>query len=258
VTDPDCAAVASAPPTNSTCSGDGTSPVCCTRFTAAGSCVPNATVFPVSALKETDNSKCIDVPNAWTCDWASYGDSFCDCGCGIIDVDCQGENALSACDNSSAFGACSEHDANGAAVLDPAHNWQCVKTVPSGWTCSLESYDDAQNICDCGCGVADPDCTSSAATACDTCNNSGACASYKSVGDCSIISASNNARCIAGEWTCDPVAEGDGTCDCGCGKADPDCESASVTACAYCGDPGSCARNCAGITALDNSTCPVW
>ena len=29
---------------------------------------------------------------------------------------------------------------------------------PAGWTCPADAYDDAQDICNCGCGIVDPDC----------------------------------------------------------------------------------------------------
>jgi hypothetical protein len=60
------------------------------------------------------------------------------------------------------------------------------------------------------------------------------------------------------DWTCSLgyYAAGDG-CDCGCGIPDPDCADASVTACEYCDDPGSCSASaCPGtIDPDDNTAC---
>lgn len=65
-------------------------------------------------------------------------------------------------------------------------------------------------------------------------------------------------ECLPPGWTCDPAFYGalDG-CDCGCGAVDPDCSDATVTACTYCDDRGSCAEvgGCALISPMDNSVC---
>ena len=40
---------------------------------------------------------CLPVPAAWTCDDDYFGDGLCDCGCGVLDSDC--ENAtVAVCD----------------------------------------------------------------------------------------------------------------------------------------------------------------
>ena len=48
-----------------------------------------------------------------------------------------------------------------------------VYTTPVGWTCPVAQYDDG--VCDCGCGVADLDCTDASADVCQTCNAPGSC-----------------------------------------------------------------------------------
>lgn len=60
-------------------------------------------------------------------------------------------------------------------------------------------------------------------------------------------------------WNCPPgyYGTGDG-CDCGCGILDPDCVDASVDACQWCDDPGSCSTEpgCPGtINPMDNASC---
>jgi WD40 repeat protein len=63
-----------------------------------------------------------------------------------------------------------------------------VDPGPGLWVCE-PSYYDAGDGCDCGCGIPDPDCGSSAATACSYC--SGGC------GDsCSDIASTQNHLCV--------------------------------------------------------------
>jgi len=58
-------------------------------------------------------------------------------------------------------------------------------------------------------------------------------------------------------WNCDPGYYADGSCDCGCGKLDYDCDSGAVGVCDYCNDPGSCnTLDCPGtINTTNNSVC---
>ncbi len=58
-------------------------------------------------------------------------------------------------------------------------------------------------------------------------------------------------------WTCDVEFFNDNFCDCGCGVFDPDCADATVGACEFCDDPGSCsATACPGdIDPANNATC---
>lgn len=44
---------------------------------------------------------------------------------------------------------------------------------PAGWTCTPEYF--ADGLCDCGCGVADPDCGSSLVSVCEYCDDPGSC-----------------------------------------------------------------------------------
>ncbi|MEW5848081.1 MAG: hypothetical protein AB2A00_04675 [Myxococcota bacterium] len=105
-------------------------------------------------------------PEGWTCDPAYYGDEECDCGCGVADSDCGGAGCTMP-------GACADtacaycYDANGDDV-------SCVPPPP-GWTCDGLFYGDGGS-CDCGCGIADTDCTAGGCTepgcrdaACDAC-----------------------------------------------------------------------------------------
>ncbi len=62
-------------------------------------------------------------------------------------------------------------------------------TVPAEWTCT-PTYYDANDGCDCGCGVVDPDCGGSTSDLCDYCLE-GSC----SPESCADISADDNAVC---------------------------------------------------------------
>jgi hypothetical protein len=128
--------------------------------------------------------------------------------------------------------------------------------APAAWTCPDYAY-GAQDGCDCGCGVADPDCASELVGACDYCDDQGSCAS-----DCSDIKLTDNAQCGGANqgWTCDPQNYGDGSiCDCGCGIVDYDCPGKEAKVCGLCDDPKSCTAQhsgtCADIAVSDNSRC---
>ncbi len=133
----------------------------------------------------------------------------------------------------------------------------CTSTA---WTCS-PAYYGTDDGCDCGCGAVDPDCDDATAASCLFCNNAGSCDEEGT--DCSLIDPVNNAICnTASEWTCDPDYYGtDDGCDCGCGMLDPDCANATVDACDYCDDEGSCGTtDCSTIDPANNAVCEeaVW
>lgn len=60
--------------------------------------------------------------------------------------------------------------------------------APNGWTCS-GTFFDADDGCDCGCGIVDPDCTDATVEACQFCN--GGCAET-----CEEIDPLDNSQCI--------------------------------------------------------------
>lgn len=114
-------------------------------------------------------------------------------------------------------------------------------TAPDGWLCQAGFYGSADG-CDCGCGVADPDCNAGGCTelgcresVCEYCYDS---ADAAAAGD----AASCNATAPPPAWQC-PVRffGSDDGCDCGCGELDPDCGGGGCSeagciedACAYC------------------------
>lgn len=63
---------------------------------------------------------------------------------------------------------------------------------PEGWTCEA-SYYDADDGCDCGCGVVDPDCADMTSASCEYCNVIGSCVAFD--GDCTAVDPANNAAC---------------------------------------------------------------
>ncbi len=46
---------------------------------------------------------CMPAPDGWICPGKFYKDidAFCDCGCGIIDVDCAGDTSAARCDQNN-------------------------------------------------------------------------------------------------------------------------------------------------------------
>ncbi|HEX2880406.1 MAG TPA: hypothetical protein VHO25_12815, partial [Polyangiaceae bacterium] len=226
-----------------------------------GSC---AELWGCQLIEEASNSVCSE-GTGWTCNPSYFGDGPCDCGCGIVDIDCDDETVAS-CDycDGDGEGSCTTVS---CADIDPENNAECDGDgVPAGWTCDPSLYfNPGISGCDCGCGVVDPDCSDSTAASCNDCDLEGGC----SEGGCDDINPGDNAVCSGapGEWTCSSESYGseDG-CHCGCGIPDPDCTDGTVDSCDYCGagDSGSCAVSCADIDPADNTSCdgpgvpPAW
>jgi hypothetical protein len=196
----------------------------CENCLAVGSCAKG--LCP-STILAGDNAHC-GVPPLWTCDASSWGDGVCDCGCGVVDVDCPDASATScqACDVSG----CSSIN---CGTIKPDDNAHC-SVPPFTWQCSARLYADGSR-CDCGCGAFDPDCASMGLDACDRCDDPGSCSAPACPG---IIDPTSNDHCTApptpAGWSCGPGTYGDGTCDCGCTIADIDCRSADVASCVRC------------------------
>jgi hypothetical protein len=187
---------------------------------ANGSCPSNVT--------PDDNSACA-IPDTWLCGSLYYGDGFCDCGCGVIDTDCDSQQG-EACVSCPLLG-CAR---NSCATIDPDDNTLCT-SPPLTWKCNERFYRDGTR-CDCGCGFPDPDCTANELDACDSCNGEGSCSGQPCPG---TIDPDAIQTCIQpyppSEWTCGPYAYGSGdSCDCGCGAPDPDCRTSTPASCEYC------------------------
>lgn len=209
VPDPDCA------------SGDiGECEVCNTQGSCAISLCPSSI--------DPNNTAACAVPEGWTCFEGYYGDGLCHCGCGVLDGDCGGLASF----NCESCVGCNNEGCPG--TIDAEDNRICTG-VPYSWTCDDRYYGDGQ-LCNCGCGVRDPDCESGELDACDACDFEGSCSVHACPGR---ISPYENSYCQQPppppEWTCDSYRYGDGYyCDCGCGIVDVDCEGSEVAECDRC------------------------
>ncbi|MBI5509599.1 MAG: hypothetical protein HY903_12675 [Deltaproteobacteria bacterium] len=155
------------------------------------------------------------LPSGWTCDSALWGDSGCDCGCGVEDFDCYA-------------GSCTTPGCK-ADVCDLCHNGASViSCAPDGWLCSQAEWQDTS--CDCGCGLADESCYSGGCTVADCKDN--AC-------DVCHAAAGAVAGCAPRDWTCTEDEWQDYGCDCGCGVPDKGCGDA-----ASCTTAGCLANSC--------------
>jgi type 1 glutamine amidotransferase len=190
-------------------------------------------------------------PSRWTCSSEAWGDGVCHCGCGVVDWDCD-EWTLEKCEVCNDPMSCSSQECPG--VIDPALVTRCE--LPFAWACEARKYGDGE-VCDCGCSAPDPDCPDSSLESCDVCD--GGCAGLACPG---AIAADDNSVCaIPPGWRCGELYA-DGSCDCGCGALDLDCDSTAIAACDRC-DYGCAGRPCpATIDPEDNTTCnappPGW
>jgi hypothetical protein len=177
------------------------------------------------------------VPATWTCSpWAFAQHAqpnapiYCDCGCGAHDPDCDLDHYGLVCDG-----------------FFPVPFTTCVADVcvEPQWTCDPALFDEVGHglpnpSCDCGCGIADPDCVGLAP-----------------VSGCAPGEGCHNASCVPTSWTCSQGYWHDQECDCGCGAVDVDCADATAASCDYCLMGGSCGNGVcpANIDPTDNSTC---
>lgn len=201
-----------------------------------------------SSIAADDNSTCF-VPKGWLCGF-DYGDGSCDCGCGVVDIDCASEKA-DACKYCPSLG-CAPYGCSDA--IAPDNNAVCTK-APPGWTCPTRLYNDGTG-CDCGCGFPDPDCKSQDVSACDRCNDTNSCSGQACPG---IIDANNNAFCSQppppADWKCQYYYWlSDRQCSCGCGAPDPDCRGTTTDFCDNCPicGPSNCPMQ---ISPTDVSQC---
>jgi hypothetical protein len=73
-------------------------------------------------LDPNHNAVClVNVPSDWTCDRSFYYDGFCDCGCGVADLDCPTSDRAD-CEACDGMGSCSSEACPGSiAENDSAH-----------------------------------------------------------------------------------------------------------------------------------------
>ncbi len=100
-------------------------PACASTLIGACDSCPSAGCAADSECHEVDlddNARCTG-PQAWTCTPVYYGDYGCDCGCGIVDIDCASA-AVAECQY------CGDDDSCAPGVVDcslinPTDNSQC-------------------------------------------------------------------------------------------------------------------------------------
>jgi hypothetical protein len=127
---------------------------------------------------------CEGAPEAWTCAKEKYDGgkgNGCDCNCGAPDPDCDLMPA---------------ETVNGCMTGDVCGQGKCL---PAGWKCDPEFYDEEMagptaDVCDCGCGVIDPDCDDAKLVSCDFCSDKGSCSTMECK-DNMEINPDNNATC---------------------------------------------------------------
>ncbi len=139
-------------------------------------------VSSAPALAQSDGGTAT-APAGWTCSATYYAsDDGCDCGCGIVDPDCEDSTP-----ESCGYSWCGTNSAT-----DPADTTQCVDEAPpaEGWTCTF-SYYGGDDGCDCGCGAPDPDCESDALSSCR----------YNYCEEGEAPTAADPTQCAPGAWT---------------------------------------------------------
>jgi hypothetical protein len=154
---------------------------------------------------ENGAAKC-KAPAPFRCLKSVKGDGKCDCGCGNYDPDCHQSSCLEPDCNAVGCEVC--HDRSGRPTA-------CQAPAPS-FVCDAARRGDG--VCDCGCGEADPDCASGRGCTAAGCGAAGCDVCHDAFG--------RELPC-PGSWTCDAKRYADGSsCDCGCGRRDPDCGDA--------------------------------
>jgi hypothetical protein len=163
-------------------------------------------------------------PETWKCAKALWADGYCDCGCGVADFDCTGQNCtgrgctLATCD------ACYTEEYAWKSCTPPADT--------GGWKCSMAEQLDT--TCDCGCGAADDACGGSG------CSEPGCWRAKCSIRHDASGAVLNDMFPPFNGWTCPAAAWGGGDgCDCGCGAVDPDCTAGLSCTAALC-NAGEC------------------
>jgi len=158
------------------CNCGAVDPDCSNAMNAVDGCLKGQTCGAMAT--------CEGVPTAWTCDPAKFNGgkgNGCDCGCGVEDPDCK----LMPLETVSGCGM--------------AETCTAGKCLPDAWKCPAEYYDEdkagpTDKVCDCGCGVADPDCADAKLATCNFCDDMGSC-SKNACDMMPTIDPANNAVC---------------------------------------------------------------
>jgi hypothetical protein len=170
--------------------------------------------------------------SGWTCGSKTdpaFANAECDCGCGVVDPYCRLTNRESCTKAGCEVTTCD-------FCNDASHNRTTCGgewTSDNGGMCNAQYY-GLDGLCDCGCGVHDPDCGKGTDCTDRGCNAQGC-----------VVCHDGSSLDVCYQWTCDPKSFGTGDgCDCGCGARDPDCKTGgcqepgcSDDACKVCHDP---------------------
>jgi hypothetical protein len=132
-----------------------------------------------------------DNPCAWQLD------GFCDCNALYAwdTVDCEND-VLECCTEDNECQWADDGLCNCGGIFD----WDALDcsmgSAPEGWTCATAYY-EASDGCDCGCGVPDPDCNTTALASCSYCWGSlaGGCSNFETQLCPGTINPENNALC---------------------------------------------------------------
>jgi hypothetical protein len=138
------------------------------------------------SLLPGDTTQCKPPPESWICEPEIWGDGNCDCGCGVVDIDCDPNNT-------SYCLICRGCSQGHCERIDPKNTGRCTFEIPAEWTCSATVYWDG--VCDCGCGALDRDCLSANKSACDVCNGEGSCSDIPCLDPGSDIASDDNTSC---------------------------------------------------------------
>ena len=199
---------------------------------------------------------CDNALRNWKCDPQRYGSGDgCDCGCGTADPDCGTDNGC------TSYGC--RADACNRCTDTALTEDRLVGCAPAQWTCELSHY-GTHDGCDCGCGIADPDCGSGNGCTDSACQNDKCDYCHKGSSDGPADYQ------ICNGWSCgttDDAAWKNAECDCGCGKPDPYCrltervgctDSGCKTAtCEYCNSTGNARAQCDGPKWSNLGTCEL-
>ena len=206
------------------CDGTDLAGLTCADFGFTG-----GTLACNATCNNVDVTGCTSVaPAGWTCPpWIYGAANGCECGCGVIDLDCA-DGTVASCEWCGSPGSCSPIGFDSACPgdIDPAQNWLCG----GGTAVCGNDVAEVLEACDGsdlrGATCMEPGFTGGTLACNDTCNN------VDITGCTSVVPAG---------WNCLPWFYGaaDG-CDCGCGVIDLDCADATVASCEWCSYPGSC------------------
>ncbi|HTQ04295.1 MAG TPA: hypothetical protein VMI54_10580 [Polyangiaceae bacterium] len=107
--------------------GCGVMDPACLPYMYCQTCVDGCAHGNCTLIDQTDITQCaFDVPQAWTCPGATYGDGVCDCGCGAPDPICK-DITKSACGSCNTQGSCSKTPCSDSQnTINPTDNETCL------------------------------------------------------------------------------------------------------------------------------------